>query len=233
MQLIPSIYEGGRFSGGNPDRKVLSMANNIRSMNKKQRCILWGVGIALLIGIVSMAVSLSSGDLPAIVKDGPIPTYTGHLRADQFKHPHTDEDVHTDAAYMELDRRIHIRRGAETLPIETAEDARLAGEAIAFFARYFEIVTAGDARTYNSLFTDTYYKRTLPFEFFSPQKIYDIVLQEAEYDAEGDSYVYYVSYAIFDNDGTFRRDVASDASRVLIFTLVSEGGELKIDSIGY
>ena len=70
--------------------------------------------IALLIGIVSMAVSLSSGDLPAIVKDGPIPTYTGHLRADQFKHPHPDEDVHTDAAYMELDRRIHIRRGAET-----------------------------------------------------------------------------------------------------------------------
>ena len=45
--------------------------------------------------------------------------------------------------------------------------------------------------------------------------------------------MYYVSYAIFDNDGTFRRDVASDASRVLIFTLVSEGGELKIDSIGY
>ena len=167
MQLIPSIYEGGRFSGGNPDRKVLSMANNIRSMNKKQRCILWGVGIALLIGIVSMAVSLSSGDLPAIVKDGPIPTYTGHLRADQFKHPHPDEDVRTDAAYMELDRRIHIRRGAETVPVETAEDARLEGEASAFFARYFEIVTAGDASAYNSLFTDTYYKRTLPFEFFS------------------------------------------------------------------
>ena len=209
------------------------MANETKSLSKKQRRLLWGAGIALLIGIVSAAVSFSSGNLPAIAKDGPIPTYTGHLRADQFKHPHPDEDVTTDAAYMELDRRIHIRRGAETVPVETAEDARLEGEAVAFFARYFEIVTAGDASAYNSLFTDTYYKRTLPFAYFSPQKIYDIVLQEAEYDAEEDSYVYYVSYAIYDNDGTFRRDVASDASRVLIFTLVSEGGTLKIDSIGY
>ena len=209
------------------------MANKTKSLSQKQRRLLWSAGIALLIGIVSAAVSFSSGNLPAIAKDGPIPTYTGHLRADQFKHPHPDEDVTTDAAYMELDRRIHIRRGAETVPVETAEDARLEGEAIAFFARYFEIVTAGDASAYNSLFTDTYYKRTLPFAYFSPQKIYDIVLQEAEYDAEEDSYVYYVSYAIYDNDGTFRRDVASDASRVLIFTLVSEGGTLKIDSIGY
>ena len=209
------------------------MANETKSLNKKQRRILLAAGIALLVGIVSLAVSFSSGNLPATVKDGPIPTYTGHLRADQFKHPHPDEDVSSDAAYMELDRRIHIRRGAETVPVESAEDAKLAGEAIAFFAHYFETVKAGDAKAYNSLFTDTYYKRTLPFEFFSPQKIYDIVLQEAEYDTERDSYVYYVSYAIFDNDGTFRRDVASDASRVLIFTLVSEGGTLKIDSIGY
>ena len=184
------------------------MTSEKRNLNKKQRRILWAAAIAVLIGILSLVAGISSGHLPDEAKDGPIPTYTGHLRADQFMHPHPDEDITTDAVYMELDRRIHIRR-------------------------YFETVRAGDAQAYNSLFTDTYYKRTLPFEYFSPQKIYDIVLQEAESDPEGDSLVYYVSYAIYDNDGTFRRDVASDASRVLIFTLVDEGGTMKIDSIGY
>lgn len=208
------------------------MAN--KSLNKKQRCILWVTGILVLLGIVSALWSALSGDLPEGAKDGPVPTYTGHLPADQFMHPHPDEAVTSDAAYMELDRRIHIRRGAETVPLEDAEEARMQGEAIAFFARYFETVMAGDAEAYNSLFTDTYYKRTLPFPYFSPQKIYNIVLQEADVEEEqGNSYVYYVSYSIYDNDGTFRRDVASDAARVLIFTLVSEGGSLKIDSIGY
>jgi hypothetical protein len=211
------------------------MANETKSLNKKQRRILLAAGIALLVGIVSLAVSFSSGNLPATVKDGPIPTYTGHLRADQFKHPHPDEDVTTDAAYMELDRRIHTRRGAETVPVETAEDARLEGEAIAFFARYFEIVTAGDASAYNSLFTDTYYKRVLPYERFAPQKIYNIILEEVERteDIAGDSFVYYVSYAIHENDGTFRRDIPSDAVRTLVFSLVPENGTLKIDAIGY
>lgn len=209
------------------------MTSEKRNLNKKQRRILWAAAIAVLIGILSLVAGISSGHLPDEAKDGPIPTYTGHLRADQFMHPHPDEDITTDAVYMELDRRIHIRRGAETVPLENTEDAALQGEAIAFFVRYFETVMAGDAQAYNSLFTDTYYKRTLPFEFFSPQKIYDIVLQEAESDPERDSLVYYVSYAIYDNDGTFRRDVASDASRVLIFTLVDEGGTMKIDSIGY
>lgn len=210
------------------------MAGENKSLNKKQRCILWSAAAVLLVGIISSAVSMCSGPIPDSAKDGPIPTYTGHLRADQFMHPHPDEDVTTDAAYMELDRRIYLRRGAETVPLENGEDAALQGEAIAFFVRYFDIVRKGDAEAYNSLFTDTYYNRTLPFAYFSPQKIYNIVLQEADTgEDEGDSYVYYVSYAIYDNDGTFRRDVASDASRVLIFTLVSEGDSLKIDSIGY
>ena len=210
------------------------MPEFMKSLNKKQRCILWGTAIAVLLGIISGIVTLYPQLLPTRALDGPIPTYTGHLGAEKFTYPHYDEDITADAVYMELDRRIHLRRGPETVALESAEDAALHSEAVAFLARYFEIVMAGDADAYNSLFTDTYYKSTLPFQRFSPQKIYDIVLQEAELDEdEGDSYVYYVSYAIHDNDGTFRRDVGSDASRVLVFTLVREDGTLKIDRIGY
>jgi hypothetical protein len=165
--------------------------------------------------------------------DGPIPTYTGHLPESEFEYPDYDANIFEDASYLELDRRIHLRRGPETVTLESEDAMTAQGEAVILLTRYIESILFGDAQMYNSFFTDTYYKRTLPFAYFSPQKIYDIVLQEAEYDAEEDSYVYYVSYAIYDNDGTFRRDVASDASRVLIFTLVSEGGTLKIDSIGY
>ena len=41
------------------------MANETKSLNKKQRRILLAAGIALLVGIVSLAVSFSSGNLPA------------------------------------------------------------------------------------------------------------------------------------------------------------------------
>ena len=74
------------------------MSSEKRDLNQKQRRILIGVALALLIAVISGGATMCSPHRPNTQKDGPIPTYTGHLRADQFKHPHPDEDITTDAA---------------------------------------------------------------------------------------------------------------------------------------
>lgn len=202
----------------------------------KKRRILIGIGIAVLLGILSGILLSIPGLFSASPKaESPIPIYTGHLPPSAFCFPDYDANILEDESYLELDRRIHLRRGPETIALESAEAVRAQGEAVEFLTRYFDAILTGDAQMYNSCFTDTYYKSALPYERFAPQKIYNILMEEAERtegDA-GDSYVYYVSYAIHENDGTFRRDVASDAARVLVFTLVPVDGSLKIDHIGY
>ena len=202
----------------------------------KKRRMLIGIGIAVFLGILS-GVLLSFPDLFSVPHkmDGPIPTYTGHLPESEFEYPDYDANIFEDASYLELDRRIHLRRGPETVTLESEDAMTAQGEAVILLTRYIESILFGDAQMYNSFFTDTYYKRVLPYERFAPQKIYNILLEEVERteDIAGDSFVYYVSYAIHENDGTFRRDIPSDAVRTLVFSLVPENGTLKIDAIGY
>ena len=142
-----------------------------------------------------------------------------------------DLDVEANEHYTGLDRYIHIKRGGEEFAI-TAGNYAAWGEDIEFFHRYFTAAIYADVETYNSLFTENYYKTAEPYEFFAPQMIYGITLEQLTANSDG-SYVYNVTYAIYRNDGTFRNDIGSDAYKTLIFTLAPEGGELKIDKIDY
>ena len=202
----------------------------------KKRRVLIGIGVAVLLGIIS-GILLSIPDLFTVPRkmDGPIPTYSGHLPESEFEYPDYDENIFEDASYLELDRRIHLRRGPETVALESEAAAADQGEAVVLLTRYIESILCGDAAMYNSFFTDKYYNRVLPYTRFTPQKIYDILLEEVQHteSTAGDSYVYYVSYAIHENDGTFRQDIPSDAVRTLVFSLVTENGRLMIDAIGY
>lgn len=160
--------------------------------------------------------------------------YSDRILSYAFYPTDYDLDVTSDEEYMGLDRYIHIQRGAENFAVTNGDYAAW-GEAIEFFARYFDAAIRGDAETYNSLFTDTYYKSAEPYERFAPQRIYGITLEELSRteSAAGDSYIFDVTYAIRKNDGTFRNDIDSDAFKTLIFELVPDGGTLKINAIDY
>jgi hypothetical protein len=156
--------------------------------------------------------------------------YSDTLTSYIFYEPDYSRDVTKVEEYMELDRYIHIQRGAENFAV-TDGDCASWGEDIEFFGRYFAAAIAGDAETYNSLFTEAYYRTNEPYERFAPQMIYGITLEkQSETDS---SYVYDVTYAIYRNDGTLRNDVGSDAFRTLIFTLKRENGALRIDSVDF
>lgn len=160
--------------------------------------------------------------------------YSDRLLSYAFYPTDYELDVTKDEVYMGLDRYIHIQRGGENIAV-TNGNYEAYGEAIVFFSRYFEAAIAGDAETYNSLFTDAYYQSAEPYDRFAPQMIYGICLEQLSCTETpaGDSYVFDVTYAIHRNDGTFRNDIDSDAFKTLIFELVPDGGELKINAIDY
>ena len=143
-----------------------------------------------------------------------------------------DLDVTTVREYMELDRDIHYKNGAETILI-TDTNAKFYGPDVQFFKQYFASVITGDHETYNSLFTSHYYETNDPHSGFTQQMIYDITIEKLSQDNTdaGIAYTYNVSYKIHQNNGTFRRDIGSDGARTQRFALLESDGTVLIDSI--
>ncbi len=203
--------------------------------NRNRRRMGIAVCIVLLLGAVSAA--LLSHPEWFVYKgkdDAPATMYSDTVRSFSFYEPDYDLNVEEDEYYMGLDRYIHIQRGGENIAV-TDGDFAAWGAPIEFFHRYFTAAIYADVETYNSLFTEKYYLTANPYEFFAPQRIFGITVEQlsAENTAAGTKYVYNVTYAIHKNDGTFRNDIDSDAFKTLIFTLVPDGDTLKIDAIDY
>ena len=110
-------------------------------------------------------------------------------------------------------------------------------EAVRFFVEYFETVIAGDVDTYNSYFSDEYYKIYEPYSLFAPQMIYDIEVEQLSEKINSDGttdWTFNVKYKIYKNDGTFRNDIPSDASKTLYYELSADkNGNVLIDYITY
>ncbi len=208
------------------------MADTKATKNKRKKRMIAAIVIFTLLGALS-ALLLSHPEWFVLNRNSDKPTsmYSDKLLSFTFYPSDYELDVDANEDYQALDRYIHIRNGGEEYAITDGNFAAW-GEEIEFFHRYFEAAIYADVETYNSLFTEKYYKTADPYPFFAPQMIYGITLEKLAENDDG-SYVYDVTYAIYRNDGTFRNDIDSDAYKTLIFTLAPEGGELKIDRIDY
>ncbi|MBO5898616.1 MAG: hypothetical protein J6R04_06365 [Clostridia bacterium] len=133
--------------------------------------------------------------------------------------------------YAQLDSRVHISdpsTGA-TYSLEQ-EDLATAEPYARFFYYYFDTVISGDNEHYATYFSDDYLAAVELPEDFTPQMVYDIRVTSYQADTERGS-AYLVDYKILRNNGTFRADVGSNASRTLVIYLVETGGELYINEI--
>lgn len=150
-----------------------------------------------------------------------------------------DADLSKDKEYTALNREIMYSDSSGsgiTYSLSDLEKSEL-NEGQRFFKKYFEMAINGDYELYPELFTDNYKKEPVGFEKtiereFPPQRIYNITIKEiartdknsTEYTYEGKPCVfgfYEVSFMILKNDGCFRRDLPENASRPLIFELVT------------
>ena len=150
-----------------------------------------------------------------------------------YFYPEDDEkNSLQNAEYLGLDHRVFYSdptTGA-TYSLEEA-DLPTAEPFARFFYYYFETVMQGDATGYAVHFSDAYLtENELPGDF-TVQMIYDIHVRPYLVDGTDERSAYLVDYKIYRNNGTFRDDMGSNASRTLLFYLVEENGELCIDGI--
>lgn len=145
-----------------------------------------------------------------------------------------DLDIMTEKEYLDLDRNLYYTRGSETVAV-TEDSYKYYSDDVLFFVEYFKLATAGEYEKYNALFTENYYESNEAYYSFTQQMIYDMHIEKLDEDNRDgtDYYTYNVSYRIHKNNGTFRNDIESDASKKLLYTLVEENGTILIDSINY
>lgn len=144
-----------------------------------------------------------------------------------------NENIWNNEYYLGLDRRVFYSDASTGATYSLQEEELATAEPYArFFHAYFDSVIQGDAKGYAVYFSDAYLRENELPEQFTMQMIYDILVRPYESaDDEQQRSAYLVDYKIYRNNGTFRDDIESNASRTLIFYLVTEQGELCIDEI--
>ncbi len=219
----------------NPEKDSASVVNK---KSKQKKRILIGIGGLCVLGLVS-AVCLQNPQWFEVQKEvdmGPTSMYSDKLVSYTFYPTDYDLDVTADETYMGLDRYVYFKNGNETIAI-TDGDYAAYNPAVAFFGTYFETVIAGDHETYNTFFSEPYYQTHEPMHEFAPQMLYDIRIEMLSQDHQNDGstlYAFNVEYKIHRNDGTFRNDIGSDASKKLYFELYEDrDGLVQIDRITY
>ncbi len=147
-----------------------------------------------------------------------------------------DRDILSDPFYLRYDRDVQYSEYGYSEPL-TDENYTTFGSWAEFFYRYFDTVIRGDYNAYPAYFTDAYIKsHDLP-ERFTMQRLYDINVtlysrDSIEYNGkQAPCSRYIVSYRIQYNNGTFRGDFTGNDVRPLLFSLVDDGGTVKIFSI--
>ncbi len=211
---------------------------NDSNKSKQKKRILIGIGVLCVLGMIS-AVCLQNPqwfDIQKTSDVGPTNMYSDKLVSYTFYPTDYDLDVTADAVYMGLNRYVYFKNGNETVAITDGNYAAY-NPAVEFFGTYFETVIAGDHETYNTFFSELYYEANEPMHEFAPQMLYDIQIEMLSQDPQNDGstlYAFNVEYKIHRNDGTFRNDMGSDASKKLYFELYEDrDGLVQIDRITY
>ncbi len=116
------------------------------------------------------------------------------------------------------------------------EKASSYGKEVAFLTDMIYDIINGDNESYNSRFSDEYYKTHEKKNRFTMQMIYGVTISYISEESMSENginytkYFYSVEYSILNNNGTFRRDIG-DGSNKQYFTLSDREGKLLIDSI--
>lgn len=153
-----------------------------------------------------------------------------------FFEPDWEKNILEDELYLRKDRGIYYNlRGNEQ--ILTPENLNTYPVAATFFYEYFDCLVRGDYENYPSFYTESCLadENFQCPEKFTMQGIYDIhvnwVTQTAREDSDSYTEIYEVSYRIFENNGTYRKDILPDETKTRVFEIKVDNGVVKINSI--
>lgn len=208
-----------------PESKLQNIAEQNKRMRKKiliALAVIVGV-VAVMIAVLLIVKALQQMDEPFSLDDSYFyPTYQG--------------DIFEYVDY--LDKRPDVIFYCEdpdglgrTTSIDADREDEFSAETL-FLRDFLLIMMRADIDDYNNCFNEIYYKKNDRQEPFSQQMIYEAEIRFAS-EEEGKNgekiSTYYLFYKLYENDGSLRRDVGSDAvvpMRVVLRTTPT--GEISI-----
>ncbi|MBO5931712.1 MAG: hypothetical protein J6Q70_05705 [Clostridia bacterium] len=208
-----------------PENKL----QNIAEQNKKMRKKLL-IALAVTVGVVAILITVLLIIKASQNKDEPF------TLPDTYFYPTYQGDIFEYADY--LDKRPDVIFYCEdpdglgrTTSIDADREEEFTPETL-YLRDFLLIMMRADIDAYNNCFNEIYYKKHKEQEQFSQQMIYEAEIRFAgeEKAANGEkTTIYYLFYKLYENDGSLRRDVGSDAvvpMRVVLRTTPT--GEISI-----
>lgn len=213
----------------------------LEQSRKAKKAILTVFGGVVLF-IVFFSFLFNVIDLEGLLDGSKKDTYNPTNQTIIFFTPDYDEDIYQDSEYMSLDRNIYIYDidTGVTESIES-EDLEGYGDGVKFVVDLVNSIIAGNAELYNDFFSDECFYNDLveEKEAFTMQKLYNIkitCMNETDVSDNTQTYRQYeiiLEYMIRNNNGTFRTDIGSDASKMQYLVITDRSGELLIENILY
>lgn len=150
------------------------------------------------------------------------------------------ENIFDDAEYNELIKNgiLEYDNATNSIVTITKENAAEQGEAVGVLTNMVYSIINGNSEEYNSYFSEEYFKSHEHKGEFTMQKIYDgritFFSSETVDDKNGayTKYIYKLKYCIYENNGTFRKDIG-DSYRTQYMVITNREGSLLIDAILY
>lgn len=209
----------------NEERKKLSDRQKLKRIAIVVASVL--LGLMLLAGILWLIDTLLS------LRNNPSDTETSFA----FYEADYDRNIFEYPPYQRLNRSILYleHENGETL---TEENYRTLGIASEFFYAYFDAIIRGDCEAYRAFLTPHYIEEYDPPERFTMQMLYNIEvnleqqMSTAVFQGQ-EAIVHYfsVKYSIFENNGTFRKDVGSNKSTTQYYELYVVNGRFYLNAI--
>ena len=221
-----------------------------KNMNKKRIFALVGAFLVLLLLVLLNSIDFESTPTEEAPEAPYVPdTYYAYY----FVDPDYESNIFENAEYKKLDKSISYTYNGQTVDLKNnlqnngheSYDSPFA----AFFVEYFTALAKGNANgSFDSFYSEVFFRTHKSFANFAPQKVYDIDVRRmtdpqtitSEEKEEDTKYIGYsltsfeVRYRIYQNDGTFRRDILDEDILVQYIDLLGDkSGNYTINSVGY
>ena len=205
----------------------LDIKNNPQKAKKRLIIVILSIiGVIALLGVVSVIIDLFEKE--------------EEFEVDYNFYPaNFDENIFENAAYLELISSEFITYTDSSTGITVGIDQNRAGEygaGVKFLVDMIYDIINGDNTAYNERFSEEYYKKHSPKDKFTMQKVYDVnityISSETVKEDSGDytKIIYTLEYKIFENNGTFRRDIGA-GSKKQYFSLKVTEHRILVDSV--
>ncbi len=188
--------------------------NNLQKIEEQNKKIRKKLIAALIITVVAVVILISVLLIVKACQDEEKPFEL----SESYFYPTYQGDIFEYTDYLEKRPDVILYCDdpdglGRTTSIDADRESEFAPEVL-FLRDFLEIMMHADVNAYNNCFNEIYYKKHEKQGVFSQQMIYEAEIRFAveETAANGEkTSTYYLFYKLYQNDGSLRRDVGSDA----------------------